>query len=94
MNIYVGNLGYEITEDELRETFAVHGEVTRAVIIKDKRSGRSRGFGYVEMDRDQEGAIAISQLDGALLGDRALTVKEARRRAESNGKPQIQTDQG
>lgn len=94
MNIYVGNLAFQITENELLETFAVYGEVTRVAIIKDKRNGRSRGFGFVEMDRTQGGEMAIAELDGALCGDRALRVKEARTRAESNGKPRSKTNQG
>ena len=85
MNIYVGNLAEQTTENELRETFAAYGQVSSVAIITDKKSGLPRGFGFVEMDEAEEGKLAIAGLDGALLGDRAIKVNEARARAERNG---------
>jgi RNA recognition motif-containing protein len=82
MNIYVGNLPYDITEEELQEAFATHGQVESARIIKDTYSGKSRGFGFVEMPAKSEGQSAISNLDGAVLKGRTLKVSEARPRSE------------
>lgn len=80
MNIYVGNLSYSLTEDELREAFAEHGEVSSAKILSDRETGRSRGFGFVEMPNQSEGEAAVTQLNGKDLGGRALRVNEARPR--------------
>jgi RNA recognition motif-containing protein len=80
MNIYVGNLSYGMSEDELREAFAAHGEVSSVKILLDRETGRSRGFGFVEMPNQSEGETAISQLNGKELGGRALRVNEARPR--------------
>lgn len=93
MKIYVGNLAEQITENELRETFAAYGQVSRVTIIIDKKSGLPRGFGFVEMDEAEEGELAIVELDGALLGDRAMKVNEARARAERNGHPDSRASQ-
>ncbi len=82
MNIYVGNLSYRTTEDELRESFGAFGEVTSTAVIKDRDTGQSRGFGFVEMASDQEGAAAIEGMNGADLGGRNLKVNEARPREE------------
>jgi len=87
MKIYVGNLAEQTTANEIRETFAAYGEVSRVAIITDKESGLPRGFGFVEMNQTGQGELAIAKLDGALLGDRALKVREARSRAERNGMP-------
>ncbi len=83
-NIYVGNLPYNSTEDELRQLFAQHGEVTSVNIIMDRYTGKSRGFGFVEMDEEAAGA-AISALDGTDFGGRTLRVNEARERRERGG---------
>ena len=80
MNIYVGNLSYGMSEDELREAFSAHGEVSLVKILMDRETGRSRGFGFVEMPNQSEGETAVSQLNGKDLGGRALRVNEARPR--------------
>lgn len=80
MNIYVGNLSYGMSEDELREAFSAHGEVSSVKILMDRETGRSRGFGFVEMPNQSEGEAAISQLNGKEVGGRALRVNEARPR--------------
>lgn len=80
MNIYVGNLSYSMSEDELREAFAAHGEVSSVKILSDRETGRSRGFGFVEMPNASEGEKAIAQLNGKEVGGRALRVNEARPR--------------
>lgn len=82
MNIYVGNLSYNTTEDLLREAFEAYGQVTSATVIKDKYSGRSRGFGFVEMPSSEEAQAAIAGLNGAEMDGRTLTVNEARPRSE------------
>jgi len=83
MNIYVGNLSYEVSEEELQQEFTAFGEVTSASVIKDQYSGRSRGFGFVEMPSKSEGEAAITGLNGKTLKDRALTVNEARPRSDN-----------
>jgi RNA recognition motif-containing protein len=80
MKIYVGNLSYDATEDDLRQAFANNGEVVNANIIKDKNTGRSRGFGFVEMSSDEEGQAAIDGLNGTDLCGRSLNVSIARER--------------
>ncbi|MFP3898046.1 MAG: RNA recognition motif domain-containing protein [Dehalococcoidia bacterium] len=82
MNIYVGNLSREVTEDELRQKFEAFGQVTSVNIIKDRYSGESRGFGFVEMATKSEAQAAINELNGTSLGDRTLSVNEARPRTE------------
>jgi RNA recognition motif-containing protein len=82
MNIYVGNLSREATEDDLKQAFAAFGQVTSAAIIKDKFSGESRGFGFVEMASKEEGQAAITGLNGKDLKGRTLNVNEARPRTE------------
>ncbi|MFA6256846.1 MAG: RNA-binding protein [Candidatus Paceibacterota bacterium] len=76
--LYVGGLPYSTTEDALREHFAQAGEVTSAVIIMDKMSGRSKGFGFVEMANDEDAQKAISMFNDQDFGGRKLTVNEAR----------------
>jgi len=78
MNIYVGNLSYSLSESELREAFAAFGEVSSVKILMDRDSGRSRGFGFVEMPNQGEGEEAVAQLNGKDVGGRALRVNEAR----------------
>jgi RNA recognition motif-containing protein len=84
MNIYVGNLGREATEEDLRQAFESFGGVDSATIIKDKFSGESRGFGFVEMPSMDEAKAAIEGLNGTELKGRTLNVNEARPRRESN----------
>ena len=81
-NIYVGNIPYGTTDDELREHFEQHGAVNSASIIIDKFTGKSRGFGFVEMNDDAEGDKAIEELNGSDFSNRNLIVNEARPRAE------------
>ena len=83
MNIYVGNLSYEVTEEELREEFTAFGEVTSASIIKDKYSGQSKGFAFVEMPLLSAGQAAITGLNGKILHNRQLAVSGARPRADN-----------
>ncbi|MFC1743993.1 RNA recognition motif domain-containing protein [Candidatus Riflebacteria bacterium] len=78
MNIYVGNLPWETKEDDLKELFLPFGEIVTVKIITDRDSGRSRGFGFVEMKDAEEGKKAIADLDGTALNDRNLKVNEAR----------------
>jgi RNA recognition motif-containing protein len=85
MNIYVGNLSYSTTEDDLRHMFEPYGEVTKASVIKDKFSGNSRGFGFVEMASNEEGQAAIAGLNGKDMGGRKLNVNEARPRDDRGG---------
>jgi RNA recognition motif-containing protein len=85
MNIYVGNLSYTVSEDDLRAAFEAFGEVTSVSIIKDKFSGESRGFGFVEMAGKEEAEAAIRDLNGKELGGRELNVNEARPRQQGRG---------
>ena len=85
MNIYVGNLSFNTTEDMLREAFEGFGEVSTASIIKDKFSGDSRGFAFVEMPSKEEAMAAISGLNNQDLEGRALNVNEAKPRATGGG---------
>lgn len=85
MNIYVGNLPYQITEDELRTAFEEYGEVASVKIIIDRETGRSKGFAFVEMNDDGQGGSAIEELDGAELLGRTLRVNEARPRPQRGG---------
>lgn len=82
MNIYVGNLPYNVTDEELRATFAAFGDVTSAKIIMDKYSGRSKGFGFVEMGNDSEAEEAIKSLDNSDLKGRNIRVNQAKPRAD------------
>ncbi|WP_096017784.1 RNA recognition motif domain-containing protein [Campylobacter lanienae] len=78
MNIYVSNLPYRINDEELREIFAAYGVVNRAKIVKDKATNRSMGFGFVEMENDDEARVAIDNLNGKDIGGRAIKVNEAK----------------
>ena len=80
MNLYVGNLSYEMSEENLRNEFAEYGEVKSAKIITDRDTGRSRGFGFVEMNSDGEGKKAMEALNGKDFEGRELVVNEARPR--------------
>lgn len=84
-NIYVGNLPFAATEDDLIQLFSQHGQVDRSSIIIDRQTGRSRGFGFVEMPNDNEADAAINALNGADMNGRALVVNEARPRESSGG---------
>ena len=84
MKIYVGNLSYEVTEEDLKHEFEQSGQVESVSIINDKYSGRSKGFGFVEMSSDIEGKTAIEGLNGKELKGRAINVNEARARTENH----------
>ena len=84
-NIFVGNLDFGTTEDELRQLFEVHGQVDRVSIMTDRDTGRSRGFGFVEMASNEDGEKAIAALNGSQLGKRTLNVNEARPKQERSG---------
>jgi RNA recognition motif-containing protein len=83
--LYVGNLPYSITSDDLQQTFEEYGVVTSAEVLSDRETGRSRGFGFVEMANDAEADAAIEALDGNDLEGRRLTVNEARPRTPGGG---------
>jgi len=87
MNIYVSNLSFNVQDEDLKEFFAEYGEVTSAKVITDKFTGRSRGFGFVEMSDDAAAQKAIQELDGATVEGRAIKVSEAKPREArpSNG---------
>lgn len=85
MNIYVGNLAYEVTESDLQKAFESFGEVASVAIIQDKFSGQSKGFGFVEMVEKSAAEAAINGLNSTELKGRTLTVNEARPRTERRG---------
>ena len=85
MKIYVGNLSFDVTEEELRQEFAAFGAVTSAIIIIDRDSGRSKGFSFVEMASKSEAEAAIAGLNGKTLKDRAIVANEARPRTDDRG---------
>ena len=87
MNIYVSNLSYETTEEELRELFGQYGEITTLNIIKDKFTNRSRGFGFVEMPDNAQAEAAIEATNGKDFGGRNLNVAAARPRTEGTNRP-------
>jgi len=87
VNIYVGNLSREVSEDELRKAFEAFGQVTSVNVIKDRYSGESRGFGFVEMTTKSEAQAAINGLNGTSMNERTLSVSEARPRAEGGRRP-------
>lgn len=80
MRLYVGGLPYQTNEQDLADLFTQVGQVTEAVVITDRETGRSKGFGFVDMANTQEAQAAIEQLNGTLLGNRTITVNEARER--------------
>lgn len=80
--LYVGNLSYSTTDDVLRAAFEQYGEVVNATVVLDRMTGRSRGFGFVEMANDSEATQATEAMNGAMLDGRALVVNEARERSE------------
>ncbi len=86
MKIYVGNLSFDVTEEELRAEFVTFGKVESVSIIKDKYSGRAKGFAFVEMPSVSEGQAAMAALNGKTLKDRTLTVNAARPRSDDRGR--------
>ena len=84
MNIYVGNLAYGVTEEDLKKEFGAYGEVASANVIRDQYSDRSKGFGFVEMPQASEAQAAINALNGKDLQGRNLNVNEAKPRADKN----------
>lgn len=85
MNIYIGNLPYSISEEELRDLFAAHGEVSSANIIMDRDSGRSKGFGFIEMPDNAHGEAAINAINQTDVQGRSVRVNEARPKNNSRG---------
>jgi RNA recognition motif-containing protein len=85
MNIYVGNLSFEVTDDDLRQLFSPYGEVESANVIKDRFSGESRGFGFVEMPAKKDADAAIAALNGTDVKGRTITVNEAKPKAPKSG---------
>ena len=83
--LYVGNLPFDTSEDQLHELFSAHGQVVSTKLITDMETGRSRGFGFVEMSTEEEAKVAIEKMNKAKLGDREMTVNEARPRPEKSG---------
>jgi cold-inducible RNA-binding protein len=83
--LFVGNLGFGVTEDTLRSLFESHGTVESVSVITDRDSGRSKGFGFIEMTNDAEAQHAISAMNGKEIDGRALTVNEARPKTERGG---------
>jgi len=86
MNIYVGNLPYSATDADLQQLFSQHGQVVRAQVLIDRETGRSRGFGFVEMANPEEGKAAIAALNGQDMGGRALRINEAQPREAGAGR--------
>jgi RNA recognition motif-containing protein len=84
-NIFVGNLDFNTSEDELRRAFEPYGQVDRVSILTDRDTGRSRGFGFVEMSNSEEGDKAITALNGSQIGGRTVNVNEARPKPERGG---------
>lgn len=85
MNIYVGNLSFDVNEEDLRQAFDSFGEITSARVITDRDTGRSKGFGFLEMPNDAEAQAAISGMNGMELQGRSLKVNEARPRPDNRG---------
>jgi RNA recognition motif-containing protein len=85
MKLYVGNLSFQTSSEDLQELFAQAGTVESASVVEDRDTGRSRGFGFVEMSSKEEGQAAIQQLNGKEVGGRALTVNEAKPREDRGG---------
>jgi RNA recognition motif-containing protein len=85
MKLYVGNLSFQTSSDDLQELFAQAGTVESASVVEDRETGRSRGFGFVEMSSKEEGQAAIQQFNGHEIGGRALNVNEAKPREDRGG---------
>ena len=84
-NIYVGNLSFDATEDDLRDAFGSYGEVSSVSVVRDRETGRSRGFGFVEMPNDEEAQSAIEGLNQQDIAGRAVNVNEARPKTDRGG---------
>lgn len=84
MNIYIGNLSWDATEKDLETLFGYFGEVKNAIIIKERKTGRSKGFGFVELEDDEKALIAIEKLHNTMYMDRAIVVNEARPKSEND----------
>jgi len=82
MKLYVGNLAYSVTDSDLQSLFAPHGSVTSAQVVMDRETGRSKGFGFVELESRDQGEAAIKALNGQEINGRALTVNEAKPRED------------
>ncbi len=87
MNLYVGNLSFKTTDASLQALFQAHGQVQSARVVMDRDSGRSKGFGFVEMDNSAEATAAINALNGTDLDGRSINVNEARPKPEGGGRP-------
>ena len=81
-NIYVGNLSFDVSDTQLQESFAAFGAVDKANVVTDRMTGRSRGFGFIEMPNDEEANAAIESLNGSDLGGRQITVNVAKPKAD------------
>jgi RNA recognition motif-containing protein len=84
MNLYVSNLGFQVSDSDLRKLFEGHGQVSSAKVITDRESGRSRGFGFVEMDSDKEATAAMNKLNGQEIDGRTISVSVAREKENRN----------
>lgn len=83
--LYVGNLGYDVNDEQLSQLFSAHGTVDSASVIMDRSTGRSKGFAFVEMSSNEEAQAAMSALDGQDVGGRSIKVNEAKPRTDSGG---------
>src|SRR6185295_8515497 len=88
MNIYVSNIAYNATDEMLRDAFAVYGAVQSSRVIKDRATGRSRGFGFVEMANEEEAKVALENVNGVEMLGRRINAREARAREEGAARPQ------
>jgi RNA recognition motif-containing protein len=86
MKLYVGNLSFQTSSDDLQELFAQAGTVESSAVVEDRETGRSRGFGFVEMSTSEEGHAAIEKFNGMEIGGRSLTVNEAKPREDRGGR--------
>lgn len=91
MRLYVGGIPYQTTEQDLADLFSQVGQVTFSTVITDRDTGRSKGFGFVEMSNDEEAQAAIDQLNGSMLGNRTITVNEARERQSGGNRGGFQS---
>jgi len=92
MNIYVGNINFKCTEEELKQFFEEYGTVSSAKVIKDYITGRSKGFGFIEMANDEEGQAAIDNLNGKTLMEKELVINVARPKTTSGGSSNYKKD--
>ncbi|AXJ02563.1 RNA recognition motif containing protein [Cyclonatronum proteinivorum] len=92
MNIYVGNLSWDATEKDLETLFGYFGDVKNAVIIKERKTGRSKGFGFVDLEDDEKALIAIEKLNNTMFMDRAIVVNEARPKSDSDSESVSDSD--